>query len=150
MIGVILVFVATGDLAGTLWVPLTDQGLQGMANRAMPPLGNLGSQRGTETESSIRFEQPTKAAIGGEVRTVKPGLEGGRGEATAGNGSSRSEPRPCRTRTPETVWRGRTNLLIWPKAFTSLPRALEFLELLYACRGLVNSGPGVGYRSCRF
>jgi len=83
MIGVILVFVATGDLAGTLWVPLTDQGLQGMANRVMPPLGNLGSQRGTETESSIRFEQPTKAAIGGEVRTVKPGLEGGRGEAKA-------------------------------------------------------------------
>jgi hypothetical protein len=78
-VGIVLVFIATGNLEDAL----ANQGLQGVADGTTAPLRDLRGQRSAEAEGSVSLREPAQAAITGELRTIEAGLErrGGQGKA---------------------------------------------------------------------
>ena len=80
--GVVLIFIATGDLVD----PLADEGGEGMGTGFAPPVGDAGGDLGTNADLGIGSGEPGQATIGGEVATVEGGFEGEGGEGVKGEG----------------------------------------------------------------
>jgi hypothetical protein len=74
-IGVVLVFVAAGNLQETL----AQQKRERMAHRSAAPGANLGGKAGRQTQAVVGLREPDEAAIRGELSGVKT-HRGNRGE----------------------------------------------------------------------
>jgi hypothetical protein len=66
-IGVILVFVAAGDLVDTL----ADERPHAVPHRATPPVGDAASRGGAHAQHGIGFGRPRQIAVAGEATAVE-------------------------------------------------------------------------------
>jgi len=57
-LGIVLVYVATCDLEGTL----PEQRLQRVPDRTMAPVWDMDGKRRTETQGSVGFREPAEGA----------------------------------------------------------------------------------------
>lgn len=74
-IGIILIFVATGDLKDAL----ADQSVEGVLAASFAPVGDEGGDQVAEAGGLVSLSKERQAAIGGEATAIKGNLQGQRG-----------------------------------------------------------------------
>jgi hypothetical protein len=81
-IGIVLVFVPTGDLKDAL----ADEGVQRVLHGAAAPLRDEAGERGAQLQGGLGFGEPRQSAIGGQASAVEGRLQRTCGRSGEGDG----------------------------------------------------------------